>query len=48
MMREWYQLTDLLPFVQEQVFDESLSLQDVVKVIVDVCKLEQVKSRRSS
>jgi len=48
MMREWYQPTDLLPFVQEQMFDESSSLEDVVKVIVDVCKLEQVKPFRSS
>jgi len=48
MMREWYRPADLLPFVQEQVFDESSSLQDVVKVIVEVCRLEQIEPLRSS
>jgi len=48
MMREWYRSTDLLPFVQEKVFDESSSLEDVVKVIVGACNLEQVKPFQSS
>jgi len=43
-MREWYRPTDLLPFVQEHVFEESSSLRDVVEVIVDVCRLEDVGS----
>ena len=39
-MREWYKPADLLPFVIEQVFDESLSLDEVVEVIVSGSGLE--------
>jgi hypothetical protein len=38
-MREWYRPADLLPFVPERVFDETLSLEDVVKVIVETSGL---------
>ena len=38
-MRDWYRPADLLPFVTERVFDETLCLDDVVKLIVEVSGL---------
>ena len=39
-MREWYKPADLLPFASEHVFDESLSLAEVVDMIVASSGLE--------
>ncbi len=47
-MREWYRPADLLPFVQERIFDETLSLDDVVEVIVEVSGLGDIAPDESS